>query len=1016
MNRVQEAIDKLKRLSWIKIPYLSAIRAYLQSGDPAALKRVTPFGQQGSWWGHSLADVLRPVGQWEDVDRRMIHVLQAAGVHQYLWQWVDRQLEQEQVSENVYGAVRRELEGVGETPIAIAAQSLADLRRLISDGRPTSAGRFILSLSPDDLHAAIRKIEPGDKYSQVGMGPLAGLLTLAAPERVGQLVNDLLLPENSPDVVKPLLDRMGDTYLMQILSAFDSDTDTWNKFHVAQMLYKYNRKRFRELGVNAAKASLMGDAHTNNHGPVGIWMVEEFGAEAVPPLVEYFASNVRSANWGTQIVDAAGAKLGPAATPVLLAALDSTRDAASVLTKESSLAPYARTSRFKAEMKLRQSALQYLIALNDPAQDARIEQELRQSLAEPDGESIVNFLGLAARWRPQRLEGDIWGLMQHKSKPVRGAAARTLAKLGDAALPQARELLRHKKADVRGAAVTLLANSGTNAALSELETRLDEEPNDGVRDEMLLGLSAAWASQGRVVTRKDIETRIVKAAGKLAEPPAKWADPASLPPLYWNDGERFSRDASAYILYRQSRSTQIRADVEVAPMYGLLDRKHSGDFALAILRGFLASKQDATDRWALALAALLGDDRLVPHLVAQVRDWVDNNRGKLAEYAVQALALLGSDSALLAVDAMAIRYRSKMKNVGRAAAEAFVEAARAQGVTPEELGDRVVPWLGFEPGKPRIIEAGKSRIEVSIGLDLKLAFKDLEKNKPIKSLPKTAPKELLQEFKDLSANLREIVKSQLLRLESLLVRQRRWPAEAWRQLFLQHPLLLPFAARLVWGHYDTGGKRLGTFRALEDRTLTTNEDEPFDLPAAGLVGMVHPLELSEAERQAWQNHLADYEIEPPFSQLQRKVVHCTEEQAGQSMYRDLRGTSINAITFKGRAERLGWYRGSVCDGGGITSYHKTFPASGADVFLGVEGLYMGIDMNESITLGDVCFVKHGTVKVGSYTYDEPGNDNDPRLIALGQVPPIVFSEVMGDVQSIAGKTESDVPTAAGEPF
>jgi hypothetical protein len=289
----------------------------------------------------------------------------------------------------------------------------------------------------------------------------------------------------------------------------------------------------------------------------------------------------------------------------------------------------------------------------------------------------------------------------------------------------------------------------------------------------------------------------------------------------------------------------------------------------------------------------------------------------------------------------------------------------------------------------------------------------MEKCKPVKSLPKTAPKEVVQEFKDLSATLREIVKAQLLRLENLLVRQRRWPTAAWRELFLQHPLLLPFAARLVWGRYDDNGKLLETFRALEDRTLTTNEDEAFDLPAAGLVGMVHPLELTGEQRQAWQNHLADYEIEPPFSQLERKVVRCTEEQAGQRMHRDLHGTSVNAMTFKGRAERLGWYRGSVCDGGGITSYHKTFPSSGADVFLGVEGMYMGIDMNESITLGEVCFVRHGTVKVGSYTYDEPSNDDDPRLLALGQVPPIIFSEVMGDLQRIAGKTDGEAAEGTG---
>jgi hypothetical protein len=220
---------------------------------------------------------------------------------------------------------------------------------------------------------------------------------------------------------------------------------------------------------------------------------------------------------------------------------------------------------------------------------------------------------------------------------------------------------------------------------------------------------------------------------------------------------------------------------------------------------------------------------------------------------------------------------------------------------------------------------------------------------------------------------------------------------------------------LVWGQYDEAGKRLGTFRALEDRSLTTREDEPYVLSDAGVVGMIHPLELSEDERVNWQNHLADYEIEPPFPQLARDVVHCKPEQSSLRVYGALSGTSLNGMTFKGRAERLGWYRGSVVDAGGISSYHKSFPAAGVDVFLSIDGMYMGMDMDTEITLGDVHFVKQGSVKIGSYTYDEPDNADDPRVVALGEVPPIVFSEVMGDLQKIAGKTtgeESEQTTAA----
>lgn len=1026
MSRIADALKQIKAYTWIRIPYLPGVERYIETGDPQALATVTPAGQSGEFWGSTLADALRPVEAWEDEDRRVVHVMAAAGLDQALWEWVSRQLQSGVEGHDVLLAVRRELELRGATEADVAYKILRHIRVLVRDGRPTSAGRWLLSLPPEKFKAQLKRLTFNHP-----LGPIAELITSAAPERTAELADLLLSPGGThrphTAVVHALLKHGGSRFEPNILAVYERCKDAWTRFHAACLLFAHDPVKFRRLGFDAARASLHGSSSSNNNGPAGEWLVEQFGEEAVPELVEYFRESRRAADastvhwrphWGREILDAAVGKLNRAAVPVLLAALDASRRRGENELKDEKLQQqpaYVRDSHRRQNLELRQAALQHLIAVHAGAHDDRIFQELRDGLTVPDASAAVGFLNLAARWDMARLEADVWGMLGHKSKAVREAAARALGRLGDAAVPKAAELLGHKKGDLRSAAVALLAAAATPKALGELERRLDDEPSDDVRDQMLLALAGAWEKQGRRITRQDVEARVAKAAaaGKLKDPAAAWADPANLPPLKWSDGgDALSRDGVAYLLYRQSRAKEIRPDVEAAPLYKLIDRRASGDFARAILRGFLGSKQEAGDRWALAVAGLLGDDRLVAELAGQIRDWVDRQRGRLAEWAVQALALLGTDTALVAVDALSIRYRTKMKNVGRAAAEAFSGAAEHLGISAEELGDRVVPWLGFEPGRPRVIEAGKTRIEATIGLDLKLAFKDLEKNKPVKSLPKSAPPEVLAEFKEISANLKEVVKAQLLRLENLLVRQRRWPAARWKELFLRHPLLLPFAVRLVWGHYDESGRRLGLFRALEDRSLTTREDEPYGLPDGGAVGMVHPLELDEAERLAWRNHLADYEIEPPFPQLEREVVAVQPEQAAAKVYRELTGTSINAMTFKGRAERLGWSRGSVVDAGGISSYYKSFPAAGVDVFLGTEGLYIGIDMDTDITLGDVTFVRRGTVKVGSYTYDEPSGAEDARAVALGEAPPVVFSQAMGDLQKIAGKKQT--ATEGGE--
>jgi hypothetical protein len=293
---------------------------------------------------------------------------------------------------------------------------------------------------------------------------------------------------------------------------------------------------------------------------------------------------------------------------------------------------------------------------------------------------------------------------------------------------------------------------------------------------------------------------------------------------------------------------------------------------------------------------------------------------------------------------------------------------------------------------------------VRIGLDFKLEFRDLAKSKKIGSLPAWVPAEVKNEFKDLAATIKEVVKGQLVRLENLMVRQFRWPVARWRELYLAHPLLLPFAQQLIWGAYDANGKLVTAYRALEDHSLTSELDEPVNLPDDVQIGLVHPLELNPAARQAWATHLADYQVEAPILQLERPVIYPAPEDAALKQSSKFERTEVGGMTFKGRAERLGWQRGSVVDGGGISSYYKSFPGAGADAVLDLDGMYIGIVMYSNIQLGKFYFVTGGSVKFGSYAYDEPSNDKDERLLVFSSVPAIVFSETLGDLAKIAGKS------------
>ncbi|HEX9369550.1 MAG TPA: DUF4132 domain-containing protein, partial [Roseiflexaceae bacterium] len=474
----------------------------------------------------------------------------------------------------------------------------------------------------------------------------------------------------------------------------------------------------------------------------------------------------------------------------------------------------------------------------------------------------------------------------------------------------------------------------------------------------------------------------------------------SLPPLRDADGQLIDRDTVRYLLHRQARAGKVELDLEARALCDLIDRRSSGDFALLLLKGYLTAGANLQDRWALVLACLLGDDRIVPPLHSQIRTWAESQQPNRAEDAVRALALARTDAALMTLDALAVRYRSKRPYLGEEAAEGFTRAAQQQGLTLDELGDRVVPWLGFEPGKPRLLVWAKRQLEVRIGLNFKFEFLDRQTGKALKALPAGVPEALQKDHREQSGMLKEAVKAQLTRLENLLVRGHRWPVGRWRELFLAHPLLIPFAVRLVWGIYDASGGLTGTFRALEDGSLTGADDSGMSLPAAGSVGIVHPLELDADARKAWQRHLADYEIEPPFPQLERPVLSVPPGQKRAKVATDHAGAVVMAGTFRNRAEKLGWGRTAV-SGGRIVAYGKRFTGAGLDALVGLEDMYVGANWDDEIALGRVCFVR--SAGEGRGTYADVPDESNPDLVPLGKVPPVVYSEVMGDLKRIVGQ-------------
>ena len=412
-------------------------------------------------------------------------------------------------------------------------------------------------------------------------------------------------------------------------------------------------------------------------------------------------------------------------------------------------------------------------------------------------------------------------------------------------------------------------------------------------------------------------------------------------------------------------------------------------------------------KWVLPFAAVFGGAAMTPKLLRAINDWPQNARGAIACDAVAALCVSPDPAALMAVDGISRKF--KFRQVKAAAAAALERAAQELGITTEELADRIVPTLDFAPDGTRVFDYGSRKFTVRLTPSLELSV-TTEAGKVVKSMPspgKTDDSEkapaAYEAYKALKKQIKATIAAQRTRLESALSAQRCWEGAAWRKLFVENPVMHQFAISLIWGVYENG-ELTETFRYMEDGSFNTVDEEEYTLPNEASIGLVHPIELEADALAAWKQQLEDYEITQSIDQLSRPIYRLPAEQAQATALETVAGRILNSLSLMGKLQGMGWYRGSVVDGGGFYTFYREDPSVGIGVVLNFSGCFVGGD-SEDITVFDAVFYKAGTVAHGSYCSDEP---NQEDIFPLGQVPARYYSEVVWQLEhATASSTETD---------
>lgn len=487
-------------------------------------------------------------------------------------------------------------------------------------------------------------------------------------------------------------------------------------------------------------------------------------------------------------------------------------------------------------------------------------------------------------------------------------------------------------------------------------------------------------------------------------PAKRPALPAFWQPVLWSrpllhNGKALPEEALTHL------GTMLRFPTENGRYPGLDQVKQActpaslADFAWDLYNAWMAASAPPKEGWAFNALGLFGDDETARRLTPLIRSWPGESQHKRAVAGLDILADIGSDIALMQLNGIA--QKLKFKALQERAREKISQIAETRELTVAELEDRLAPDLGLDDNGSLLLDFGPRQFTVSFDETLKPFVRDgsgsrlKDLPKPNKSDDADLATEAVNRFKALKKDARTIASQQIARLETAMCLRRRWTEIQFRQFLVEHPLIGHLTRRLVWGAYDAEGQLLSCFRVAEDNSYSTADDDLYTLPASAVeVGIPHILEMPAEDAAAFGQLFADYELLPPFRQLDRNRYQLTEEERDATDLQRWKGRLCPSGRLAGLTSK-GWLRGVPQDAGWICWMLKPLGDLTLVLEMG-EGFGVGMapdEFNKEQTLESI-WLWQGDA------HDYSWGQRHPQKHPFSRLHPVTASEMLSDIDAL----------------
>ncbi|MBW3622640.1 MAG: DUF4132 domain-containing protein [Armatimonadetes bacterium] len=342
-----------------------------------------------------------------------------------------------------------------------------------------------------------------------------------------------------------------------------------------------------------------------------------------------------------------------------------------------------------------------------------------------------------------------------------------------------------------------------------------------------------------------------------------------------------------------------------------------------------------------------------------------------------------------------LQLRVKNRTAQNALAAALEQAARREGLSPDELEEISVPTYGLDDAG-RIRETfGEFTAEASIeGMKLSDWRWITPEGKTQKSVPAKVKADFADELKALKTvanDLQKMLPAQRDRIERLYLTDRSIPLTLWRERYLEHPLLAGLTRRLVW-QFRTGDRSEAGIP--HEGEIVDTSGRPLDgLTDETQVRLWHPIGFDPETTLAWRVRLEALGITQPFKQAHREVYVLTDAELNTRTYSNRFAAHIlKQHQFKALCDQKGW--SYHLQGGWDNAYDSVATLRLSQGGMNVEFWVDLVDDSDAMTeMGIFLYVSTDQVRFCSLA-------GDPR--PLTEVPALLFSEIMRHVDLFVG--------------